>query len=211
MIVEQTLTPRRDRDRALKNLKVIDADGACGSRTGHQPDPRRTAPANPPRRRGAEGVIPVHWMAVGFGSAALPYDARRSQQPSASKPVCARAPPGRCAACLPPSKAYEAPYRHEQAADHRGKTFCRGGLARSWSGFTRKGLFRDPGTTCSRPPNGSPARAGGATTEFEVKQGKWSFAHLPVIRRISRSIPLKETEDRLKLYPPDQAQGCPLA
>ena len=35
--------------------------------------------------------------------------------------------------------------------------------------------------------------------EFEVKRGKWSFAHLPVIPPTSRSIPIEKTEDRLKL------------
>ena len=35
--------------------------------------------------------------------------------------------------------------------------------------------------------------------EFEVKRGKWSFAHLPVIPPHFALNPIEKTEDRLKL------------
>jgi DNA topoisomerase-3 len=35
--------------------------------------------------------------------------------------------------------------------------------------------------------------------EYEVKRGKWSFAHLPVIPPHFALAPIEKTEDRLKL------------
>ena len=36
--------------------------------------------------------------------------------------------------------------------------------------------------------------------EFEVKRGKWTFAHLPVIPPHFAVKPIEKTEDRLKLH-----------
>ena len=71
-------------------------------------------------------------------------------------------------------------------------------IARALGGFTRQGEYFESDDYVLSSAIGHLVEIA-APEEFEVKRGKWSFAHLPVIPTHFDLKPIERTEDRLKL------------
>ena len=71
-------------------------------------------------------------------------------------------------------------------------------IARALGGFTRHGDYFESGEYLISSAIGHLLELA-APEEYEVKRGKWSFAHLPVIPPHFDLKPIERSEDRLKL------------
>ncbi len=71
-------------------------------------------------------------------------------------------------------------------------------IARALGGFTRQGEYFESDDYVLSSAIGHLVEIA-APEEFEVKRGKWSFAHLPVIPTHFDLKPIERTEDRLRL------------
>ena len=71
-------------------------------------------------------------------------------------------------------------------------------IARALSGFTRHGDYYESEKFVLSSAIGHLLELA-APPEYEVKRGKWSFAHLPVIPPHFDLRPIDRTEDRLRL------------
>jgi DNA topoisomerase-3 len=87
---------------------------------------------------------------------------------------------------------------HEQATDHRGKAFRRAGHRPCAGRLHRAGDYFESDDYVLSSAVGHLLELA-VPEEYDVKRGKWSFAHLPVIPPHFALNPIEKTQDRLKL------------
>ena len=88
--------------------------------------------------------------------------------------------------------------RHEQTTDHCGETLGRAGHRARARGFTKEKDYFESDEYVLSSAVGHLLELT-VPEEYEVKRGKWSFAHLPVIPPHFALSPIEKTDDRLKL------------